>query len=347
MGRRPQEVNLKLTKNLIYLTECLKVEGYWSLNNREGSIQNKNLNFLRRLETIAKKISLNISKRILIKIKLKESFLNTEIKIKNKEKEIKFYREKSVFGKSDKIVFFLRYKPNQKVKIYSSDNLIKTIEIRESLDEFIVEPFSIGYAYLELRFWSINFIKFLEEKGGNPKKPRINFELIKDKSDLKTSVLSGLIDSEGSVNYYQHYRKIRIRMSEKKYLLDVRKLLKSLGINSGFRKNNWSHHEEYQITISGWEDFNRLIESGLKLFHSHKQFMLSKIMGSYKRKLLSRGEAKSRYLEKVKNHGPVTIKELSKKMNKSERVVNHYLNKLVKENLIQVNKSKVLHVFSI
>ena len=41
-----------LTENLIYLIECLKVEGYWSLKNYECSIQNKNLPFLRHIEKL-------------------------------------------------------------------------------------------------------------------------------------------------------------------------------------------------------------------------------------------------------------------------------------------------------
>ena len=43
---------------------------------------------------------------------------------------------------------------------------------------------------------------------------------------------------------------------------------------------------------------------------------------------------------------PVTAREFAEKLGKSKRVVNHYLVRLMRKNLIKVDKSKVAYLYS-
>ena len=61
--------NYKLTPELIYLIETLKVEGYWSCKHYTACIQNKNIPFLNYLEEILRELDLKIYKRILMRNK--------------------------------------------------------------------------------------------------------------------------------------------------------------------------------------------------------------------------------------------------------------------------------------
>ncbi|MCK5283387.1 MAG: hypothetical protein KAK00_08325 [Nanoarchaeota archaeon] len=53
------------------------------------------------------------------------------------------------------------------------------------------------------------------------------------------------------------------------------------------------------------------------------------------------------YLKKLKEIvKPITARELASKLNKDKRIVNHYLTKLMKKDLIKVDKSKVAYLYS-
>lgn len=338
-----KEVNFKLDSNLIYLVEALKVEGYWSLKGREGSIQNKNLPLLRRLEEIFNKFNIKVGKRILIKIKLDAPFLNDEIKIKFNSKEINFHIEKSPFDGSKKIVFVLPFEKEYKiyVKINKKSSLIK---IKEGEEEFEIESPFRCWAYREIRFWKVNFIRFLDNYCNDRKDLHVNIELFKNK-DYFINLLGALIDCEGSLANYKMNRIINIRMRSLGYLKDIKTLLDFYDINNYLRTNYKKDYIEYQLIIRGWETFNKLICLGLKFYHSKKIKRFDAIMKSFKiHQVLN---AKSFYLKSLKEiNEPIIVSDLAIRLNKSYRVVNHYLNKLIKENLINVDKSNIYYLYS-
>lgn len=150
------------------------------------------------------------------------------------------------------------------------------------------------------------------------------------------SAFSSLVDCEGSVNWYGLKRIIRVRMKEKEYLLQWSKLLKKHGIYNYLRENK----NEWELNLAGWEDFDRLEKKGFLLHHSKKAKKWKEIMNGFKRNQISRGSYKKFYIRKLKNMGKgVTSKEFAMKLNKSERVVSHYLLKLKREGLIKCDKS--------
>ena len=62
-------LNQKITPEMMYLIEALKVEGYWSIKHRGGEIQNKNVPLISYFEKILSDFKVKTSKRILMKIK--------------------------------------------------------------------------------------------------------------------------------------------------------------------------------------------------------------------------------------------------------------------------------------
>ena len=132
-------------------------------------------------------------------------------------------------------------------------------------------------------------------------------------------------------------------MRNKKYLQDWKKLLRKFGIEARFSQNT---DLEYGLYIEGWEDFDKLQKLGLKLYHSKKVKKLEEILKSYKRNQVSRNSAYEFYIQKLKEIGkPVTAREFAEKLGKSKRVVNHYLTRLIKKNLIKVNKQEVTYFY--
>src|SRR3989338_4399891 len=78
-----QKYGFKLSPDFIYLIEAIKVEGYWSYKNFTLTIQNKNLPFLGRVESIVKHSGIKPSKRILVKIKPNGDFVKEDVTLFN------------------------------------------------------------------------------------------------------------------------------------------------------------------------------------------------------------------------------------------------------------------------
>jgi len=332
-----------LNPEFIYLIEAIKVEAYWSPKNYSLSIQNKNLPFLKRIEKIVKKLGISPYKRILIKIKVNEDIIKKDIILLHNNSNLNFHIEKSPFDGSKKIITSLPFKKVYSIKLNIKDNSYK-LNVKEEKDEFEIKSKFKAWAYLDLRFPKIRLLNFLTEFIGDNKEVKVQQFLFNTDKKYIISAFSALIDAEGSIDHYKLFRKIRIRMRNKKYLQDWKKLLEKFGIYSRFSKNN---SVEYQLTIEGWQDFNELQKLGVKFYHSKKFKKFNEILSSYKRNQISRNTAYQYYVKKLKEIGKaITAKEFAEKLGKSKRVVNHYLTRLMRKNLIKVDKSKVAYLYS-
>jgi len=332
----------KLTPEFIYLIEAIKVEGYWSQKNYTLTIQNKNLPFLRRIETLVKDLDIKPSKRILLKIKPNKDFTKEDVKLQNKS-ILNFHIEKSPFDGSKKIVTSLPYKRKHTIKLRLKNKNYRFI-LKEGKEEFEITSKLKSWAYLDLRFPRIKLLRFLSEYLKDNKKVEVQSFLFNANKEYIASAFSALIDSEGSINQYQHFRRMRIRMRNFNYLREWRLLLKKFYISSQLR---WNSKEEAQLKIEGCEDFDKLKELGVKFYHSKKARKFENILKSYKRRQVSRDTAHKFYIKKLKEIGkPITAREFAEKLGKSKRVVNHYLTKLMEKNSIKVDKTNVAYLYS-
>lgn len=217
------------------------------------------------------------------------------------------------------------------------------LKIKSSKEDFICEGDLECWAYKDLRFPNKRIFNFISKYS--PKKDEFSEYLLKTNSQTIMAALSGLIDSEGSINWYGLKRIIRVRMRNKNYLKNWATLLNNMGIGCKFRKNN---ELEYEINISGWEDFSKLQKLGLKLYNSKKIRDFENLMNGFKRNQISRNSYKDFYLGKLQEiNKTITAEELSRKINKSKRVVSHYLLKLEIEGVIKCNKEKEPYVYFI
>ena len=339
-----QQYNFELTPEFMYLIEALKVEGYWSLKSYTLTIQNKNLPFLRYIESIVKKLSMKIYKRTLVKIKPNfDDFKKEDISLKHDDKLLCFHLETSPFDGSRKIVTSLPYQKEYSILLKIKDKKYD-VYVKFSDEEIETKSELKCWAYFDIRFPDTNLIKFLSSFVGDKKKFRIEKFLFQAKKEYVASAFSALIDAEGSVDYYKLTRKIRIRMRNKNYLQDWKKLLDKFDITSRFSCYDGI---ESQIVIEGWEDINKLKELGVKFHHSKKERKFEEILKSYKRNQISRNTSLQFYTNKLKEiNKSVTASEFAKKLGKGKRVVNHYLKILMEKKMIRVDKSKVAYLYS-
>lgn len=335
---------IKINEDTAYLLETLKVEGYWSSKSFTVTLQNKDIPFLNHIEKITNNLGVNIGKRILLKIRLKDNAKKEDVKLIANNKELNFHIEKSPFDENKvKAVTNLPYKKRYKILVFYH-NKKKLIDIRHGKDKIVCKGDLECWVYGDLRFPNKRLLEFLE-KYSKKKDFGIGDYLNKGNRKLIPSAFSALIDCEGSLNIYGLYRKLRVRMRNKKYLEQWAKLLNDIGIGCKFRRNS---DEEYEINISGWEDFNKLSEMGVKFHNSKKEKIWKEIMNSFKRNQISRNSYKEFYVKELKKlNKKVTAEEFANNLKKSKRVVNHYLSKLKKERLVQCDETHWPHLYFI
>ena len=226
---------IKLNEKTSYLLETLKVEGHYNFSNNSLSLQNKNLPFLNRIEEIISELGMNISRRILIKIKLPDKTKKEDVKIYESNKEIKFHLEKSPFNENKvKAVTSQPYLHKYKIKVIIK-NIVNKIEIEVLKDDIVCKGDLKCWTYKDIRFPNKKIFSFIKEYNRN--KNEFSKYLLREDLKIIMSALSALIDAEGSINWYGLKRLIRIRMRNKEYLQEWSLLLKRIGIGCKFRKN--------------------------------------------------------------------------------------------------------------
>ncbi len=316
-----QSLGFKLTPELTYLIESMKVEGYWSYKHGAAALQNKDYSYIRKLETILKDLQINTYKRILLKIKTKE--LDREITIK--DKNLTNHVEHSPFDGSSKIVFKIPFKScTINVRLRNKDYIIKVKISDKGAD--IISNLKI-FHYVELAFHKKVFLQFLDEFTKFKRKShdiRLEDEIANGPEAVTMAAFSALIDAEGSIDHYGLKRCMRIRMTNKEYLKLWQSTLERIGVKSHLGLSGNLHC----LTISGWRNFDKLKQMGLKLFHSVKRVKFDKILGSYIKKQEIRNTAMQFYLEKVREFGPISALDLANKLGKKKRSVNHQLKRL-------------------
>ena len=334
--------NISYDEKIAYLIEVLKVESYYNSKTYTLTLQNKDISFLNRIEEIIKEFEVIPSKRLLLKIKLPEKTEKKDIQILNKDKEINFHIEKSPFDKNKiKAVTSLPYKRNYDLDLYIKNNIYH-INILSSRKKTILKSKIECWIYKDLRFPRKIIFDIIEKYAGD--KNSFTPALINTNPNMVIAAFSGLVDAEGTLNWYGLKRNIQIRMRNSKYLEEWDKLLKKHSIGCKFRKNK----NEYEINIAGWEDFDRLEKLGFQLYHSKKREKWKKMMGGFKRNQISRDSYKEFYINNLKKlNKKVTAKEFSEYINKSKRVSNHYLLKLEKEKLINCDRNNWPYLYFI
>lgn len=338
------QYDFKLNKDMFYLIETLKVESYWSKDNFTLTLQNKDIPLLNHIEKIVNNLNMNISKRLLLKVRLPDNTKKEEIQLIYNNKKLNFHIEKSPFDINKvKAVTSLSYKKNYTLFLKHKNKKVP-ININCLKNRIICNCSFDSWVYKDLRFPTKKILNFLEEYCGGNKILKVEKELLNADKRKIMSAFSALIDCEGSIDWYGLKRIIRIRMKDKEYLQQWSDLLKTQNIYNYLRENK----NEWELNIAGWEDFDRLEKKGFKLFHSKKLDKWARMMKGFKRNQISRGTYKDFYIKKLRElNRKVNAKEFAKYINKSKRVTNHYLLKLEKQKLIKCDRNNWPYLYFI
>ncbi len=337
-------LNIPINEKTVYLVETLKVEGYWNTKRYTLTLQNKNLSLLNYIEDIVKELGVTPSKRLLVKIRLNDNSVKEKVKILEGDKELNFHIEKSPFdNKKVKAVISLPYKKIYELKIFYLNEIYK-LRISSYKHQIKCQGNLQCWVYKDLRFPIKALLDFLDKYGGNKRDLHIHHKLLRSNEKFFMSAFSALIDCGGSINWYGLKRVIRVRMRSKDYLEEWSKLLKEHGIGNKYRRNK----NDWELNISGWEDFYKLEEKGFCLHHSEKLDRWKRMMKEFKRHQISRGTYREFYIKKLKEmNKKVTAEEIASFIGKGKRVVSHYLLKLERERLIECNKAKEPYLYFI
>jgi hypothetical protein len=337
--------NIRLTPELVYFMEALKVEGYWSTEYSNWNIQNKNLCFIRHIEDILKTYfgEIRLKKKILLKIEpSNQNFSKEDVNLRLNDIELPFHIANSEFSKTNKIIAFLPHEKQQSAVLRIKGRVFP-ISIRESEEEFVVTAPFRGWAYCDLKLYDKDMQKVVISLL---KKKELMVEpfLFDADKQLVAAAFSALVDAEGNLSYYGLTRKLLIRMRKPTYLEGWKTLLKTFGIHAHFSKIT---EKDYQLCISGWDDFNKLKELGVAFYHSKKARKWKEIFDSYKRHQISRNMAIQFYVQELKKlNTPMTARDFAKSLKKSKRTLGHYLTILMRKDFIRVDKTKPTYLYS-
>jgi len=335
----------RYTSSLAGLIEALKVEGYWR-NDGYGCICNANKPLIDYIQRLLENLGIHVTRSLALKVKVDPDTEENEVEVFRDDKLVEFHIQKSPFDKT-KFIVFRAHEPAEKyflkvgkrsydLSIKAQDNCIETgCELPT-------------FAYINLQFRSLTFSSLLKdvlrENGGNKSRTiRLNTFLEKSPPNIIMAAFSMLVDCEGSINHYNLFRRIKIRMVNRQYLMDWLKLLNRLGIHTITYKDGALH----ALCIEGAEDFRKLVSHGFELHHSVKRTKFQKVLCGYKRFQISRDNALAFYSQELRKIGrPVSARELAMIIGKSKRVVNHYLKILDDKNLVMVNKTHLSYLYS-
>jgi len=150
--------------------------------------------------------------------------------------------------------------------------------------------------------------------------------------NIKAAFLGALFDDEGSIDI--NGRKISLGLTVKDILIDVKRMLNDFGVEaskiaeitkSGNRKTF------YNITITGWWNFEKL--KFMKLKHPLKSNQLKILITPNRYKLAA--VTRNAIIKAIKSKSGVSVKDLSKELNRPVENLKYYLRKFEKDKIIK------------
>ena len=175
-------------------------------------------------------------------------------------------------------------------------------------------------------------------------KHKIPIQIKESSKDIKSAYLQAVFDDEGSI--HKTHGQIRIKMKPKSYIVDIQKLVQEFDINTSsvIEELDKRHNRKYYFfSISGFYNIKKFSEE-IGFLHPKKKERLAKHLENVK--MLSYGyKAKNVVLNVLKKYGPLTVKEIAKKLNRDKRTINIHLNNLKKQDLVCYTKLKRKFVY--
>jgi hypothetical protein len=141
-----------------------------------------------------------------------------------------------------------------------------------------------------------------------------NINLLSD--EILKTILNTVISCEGTIFFGREKgdRIIKIKLASEKYLEKIQLMFNRFGIDSKIRKA--TEERLYVLDIRRRKNFEKLFNL-INIFSQNKQDILKDITNSYLKGRMPHYEAKSNYLQILKNLGPTTLRNISEMTNKN------------------------------
>ena len=166
---------------------------------------------------------------------------------------------------------------------------------------------------------------------------------------LAIEYVKGIMAAEGSPKYdiKSGSRNVHLKMKNENEIKYIGKLLNEIiGIKSSVLRIR-TEEGMWLITISGFYELNKLKDLDIFEIESEKRKKFIKIVGSYKRAQVKKGDVNRFYIEKLKYYNErynkrITAPELAKIIGRDRTRIVNVLRQLEKKGLIQSQRRKTI-----
>ena len=317
---------IEFDKDLFLISEAIRTEGNIikgrNKNNKlQGiAISNKDVYLLKTVEKALNTHNINsgFSRILVVTIFLNANKVSKVVSnANNKNIHFSFNGGKLIFSEQvpnyeinkEYSIYFENKVENVKIKI-SDKNLISMESILKGKCSIILQVYNSVFANFLSNFFSIPYGIGIE------KTYTIDFPF--DIHTLPDNTLKTILNigtsSEGAVFFNKNKgdRIIKIKLASKKYLEKIQLMFNRFRIDSKITKA--SEERLYFLNIRKKKNFERLFNL-VSLYVKYKQDILKNIVNSYVNGRMPYYEAKSNYLQILKNLGPTTLRNISKMTN--------------------------------
>tara|TARA_Y100000310_G_C20409731_1_gene681349 strand:- start:81 stop:806 length:726 start_codon:yes stop_codon:yes gene_type:complete len=173
---------------------------------------------------------------------------------------------------------------------------------------------------------------------------KIPIQIKKSSKNIKAAYLQAAFDDEGSI--HKTHGQIRIKMKPQSYIEDIQKLIQEFNIETSqiIEELDKRHNRKYYFfLISGFYNIKKFSEK-IGFFHPKKKERLTKHLKNVK--MLSYGyKAKNLVLNTLKECGPLTTKDIARKLGRNKKTIYFHLNGLKKQNIVSFKKLRRKFVY--
>ena len=196
------------------------------------------------------------------------------------------------------------------------------------------------WGYIQFSVYNSVFAKFLHYCLGiqNKRKSysiKLHVLIKSSSSRILQEVIGVVVSCEGYIKFHKkkNDRSIIIKLASKKYLEDLQNILLKFGIECKIKP---VPRNLFQLVISRKSNLIKFFRL-FPIYHAKKSKVLRSMVNSYSKRRFAHFEADLIYLSTIKKMQPVTVKELSKRLNRNPDSVCFRLNKLLRRGLVKRN----------
>lgn len=319
----------KYDKTLAVLSEIIKVEGHLDKNLKRFSFINKDIDLIKYVKSLLNKLGVNeksIYENLRIEIEIPKNSKVRKIINKTTTKELRFYIRDTQKKRFAVFCDKFKYKEKKSYEILTNKEKIKASVVIPSTSKIVTNnSFGSCSATITLQLTNLTLCKILYfltkvPKGKKSEKITMSSIIWDSPLSIKKAIIGAIIACEGWIET----SRIRIWVKSLNYLKDIFRIFQDLGMHPNFGKSG--------ISITFWRDLE-FLNKNINLISKEKRSQLKTILS--KKKIFKHREALLEIISYMKKHGPVTVYDVKKHLNKHKDTVWRHLRNGMKEGAIR------------